>query len=317
MVKRTDHQYIWMDGEIRSWAESTTHVMSHGLHYGSGCFEGIRCYATDSGPSIFRLTDHINRLERSAHMLQMELPYSVDQIMQACVQLVEINRLESTYIRPIAFYGSESLGVHPGHNPIHVAIACLGWGAYLGEEGLEKGVRIGVSSWQKFSSSAMPANAKTTGQYLNSMLATVETRQRGFDEALLLNADGTISEGSGQNIFLVKDGVLYTNDEQASILMGITRNTIIQVAVDLGIPVDIGVLTMEQLYAGNEVFFTGTASEVTPIREVEGRPVGNGAPGEMTRQLQALYQQIVHGRQDEYRHWLTSVREVGQLRLVA
>ena len=317
MVKGTGHHYIWMDGEIRPWAEGTTHVMSHGLHYGSGCFEGIRCYATDSGPSIFRLKDHINRLERSAHLLQMELPYSVSQIMQACVQLVAANQLESTYIRPIAFYGSESLGVHPEHNPIHVAIACLGWGAYLGEEGLQNGVRIGVSSWQKFSPSAMPASAKSTGQYLNSMLATVETRRRGFDEALMLNAEGTISEGSGQNIFLVKDGVIYTNDEHASILMGITRKTIIRMARDLGISVDIGVLTMEQLYAGDEAFFTGTATEVTPIREVEGRPVGDGAPGKMTRQLQALYQHIVHGRQDEYRHWLTSAKEVGQPSLFA
>ena len=317
MVKETGHQYIWMDGEIRSWADGTTHVMSHGLHYGSGCFEGIRCYATDTGPAIFRLADHINRLERSAHMLQMDLPYSVDQIMQACVQLVETNHLESSYIRPIAFYGNESLGIHPGQNPIHMAIACLGWGAYLGEDGLQKGVRIGVSSWQKFSSSTMPTAAKCTGQYLNSMLATVETRQKGFDEALLLNAEGTISEGSGQNIFLVKNGVIYTNDEQASILMGITRSTIIQVAGDLGITVEIGVLTMEQLHAADEAFFTGTASEVTPIREVEGRPVGNGIPGEITRQLQALYQHIVHGRQDEYRHWLTSVLEVGQPSSVA
>ncbi len=298
---------IWMDGAFLPWAEATTHVMSHALHYGSGVFEGIKCYCTDDGPAIFRLEDHIQRLFDSARLYNMKIPYQVRELVQASVEVVKANELESAYIRPIAFYGYESLGVRAKDCPIHVAIACFNWGAYLGEEGLAKGVRITVSPWKKFSSSSFPSIAKGCGQYLNSMLAVNDAHKRDFDEALLLNMDGNIAEGSGQNLFVVKHGSLFTNDEKASILLGITRDTTIKIAEDLGINVKIGDLTIDQLLDADEAFFTGTASEVTPIRELDGQTIGNGKPGRLTVQLRALYFDIVKGKNSKYRHWLTYV----------
>jgi len=298
---------IWMDGVLLPWAEATTHVMSHALHYGSGVFEGIKCYYTDDGPAIFRLEDHIQRLIDSARLYNMKIPYQLRELVQASVEVVKANELESAYIRPIAFHGYESLGVRAKGCPIHVAIACFNWGAYLGEEGLAKGVRITVSPWKKFSPSSFPSIAKGCGQYLNSMLAVNDAHKRDFDEALLLNMDGNIAEGSGQNLFIVKDGFLFTNDEKASILLGITRDTVIKIAADLGISVKIDDLTIDQLLDADEAFFTGTASEVTPIKELDGQTIGDGKPGKLTVQLRALYFDIVKGKNSEYRRWLTYV----------
>ena len=298
---------IWMNGALLPWSEGTTHVMSHTLHYGSGVFEGIKCYATADGPAIFRLEDHMRRMAASADLYGMQIPYTVEELVQASVELVKANQLESGYIRPIVFYGYDTLGVHPKNCPVQVAIACFDWGAYLGEEGIANGVRITVSPWKKFHWSSFPTTAKASGQYLNSLLAVTEAHKRGFDEALLLNMEGNIAEGSGQNLFVVQDGTLYTNDEKSSILMGITRETIIQLAGDLGIPVKISDLTQDQLQEADEAFFTGTASEVTPIREVDSHTIGNGKPGELTTRLRALYFDIVKGKQPKYRHWLTYV----------
>jgi len=277
------------------------------MHYGSGVFEGIKCYSTDDGPAIFRLEDHVQRMIDSADLYGMPIPYTLDELVQACIEVVKANQLESGYIRPIVFYGYDSLGVHPNKCPVQVAVACFDWGAYLGEEGITKGVRITISPWKKFHWSSFPTTAKGNGQYLNSLLAVADARKRGFDEALLLNMEGNIAEGSGQNLFLVKEGTLYTNDEKASILMGITRDTIIKVSEDLGLTVKIGDLIWDQLLEADEAFFTGTASEVTPIREVDGHTIGNGKPGELTIRLSTLYFDIVKGKRPEYRHWLAYV----------
>jgi len=298
---------IWMNGTLLPWSEGTTHVMSHTLHYGSGVFEGIKCYHTADGPAIFRLEDHMQRMADSADLYGMQIPYTVEELVQASIEVVKANQLESGYIRPLVFYGYDSLGVHPNNCPVEVAIACFDWGAYLGEEGVTKGVRITISPWKKFHWSSFPTTAKGSGQYLNSLLAVSEARKRGFDEALLLNMTGNIAEGSGQNLFLVKEGTLYTNNEKASILMGITRDTIIKISGDLGIPVEISDLTRDQLLAADEAFFTGTASEVTPIRELDGQTIGDGKPGELTIRLRTLYLDIVQGKRPEYRHWLTYV----------
>ena len=300
--KHTD--FMWMDGNLIPWNQGNIHCMSHTLHYGSGCFEGIKCYTTDSGPAIFRLKAHISRLFESAALYRITIPYTLGEVIQGCVDVVRANSLESCYIRPIVFYGFDSLGVHPNHCPVHVAVACFDWGAYLGEDGLKNGVRITLSPWKKFHHTSFPTVAKASGQYLNSLLAVQGARDRGFDEALLLNKEGNIAEGSGQNLFLVKDDALYTNDEKSSILLGITRDTVISLANDLGIRVHIGDLTMEQLLNADEAFFTGTATEVTPIRELDGRVIGHGSPGEITVLLRSLYFDIVHGCRPEYNKWL-------------
>ena len=308
-TKSKNHtEFIWLDGKLRPWAAGSTHVMSHTLHYGSGCFEGIRCYEAEAGPAIFRLRDHIVRLKASAALYKINVPYDVDTIVDACLQVVRENKLRSSYIRPIVYYGFDTLGVHPNSCPVHVAIACFNWGAYLGEDGLNNGVKITVSPWRKFHHSSMPSTAKANGQYLNSMLAVQEARERGFDEALLLNMEGNIAEGSGQNLFLVKDGELFTNDADSSILLGITRDTVIQMAHDQGIPVNIGTLTLEQMYAADEAFFTGTATEVTPIRQVDEHEIGSGAAGELTKEFRNNYFDIVFGRNNAYNHWLEYVK---------
>ena len=284
-------------------------MMSHTLHYGSGCFEGIKCYSTPDGPAIFRLEDHMIRLHSSALAFELDLPYSVDVLVQAAIDIVQANQVEACYIRPIAFYGYDSLGVHPNSCPVHVAIACFDWGAYLGQAGLEKGVRVTYSPWVKAHWSSFPTTAKANGQYLNSLLAVRDAKKRGFDEAILLNMEGNIAEGSGQNLFLVKDGVVRTNDEKSSILLGITRESVIQLCRDLSIPVEIGDITKEDLQSADEVFFTGTATEVTPIREIEDQVIGKGRPGPITDRLRTLYFEIMGGRQPEYRHWLAYVQK--------
>jgi len=300
-------KFIWFNGKVIPWNDAKIHVMSHVLHYGSGVFEGIKCYATEDGPAIFRLDDHIHRLFESANKYQIQIPFSVDDIINATIETVRINGFESCYIRPIAFYGYDTLGVHPKDCPVEVAVASFFWGAYLGDEGLENGVNIVISPWKRLSLDAFPPSAKASGQYMNSMLAVQDARNRGYDEALLLNQQGHIAEGSGQNIFIVKDDQIYTNGINASILMGITRSTIIQICKNLDYSVEITDLTEEMLLNADEAFFTGSATEVTPIASVNDKPVGNGKPGRITLKLKNLYSRIVQGKETRYNDWLTFV----------
>lgn len=301
---------IWYNGKIVPFQDATTHVMSHVLHYGSGVFEGIKCYKTPNGPGIFKLDEHIKRLFESAKIYNMHIPYTPQELSQACLELVKENQIDSGYIRPIAFYGYDTLGVHPKECPVSVSIGIFDWGSYLGENALENGVRVTVSPWRKFHSTSFPTVAKSSGQYLNSLLAVQDAKAKGFDEALLLNQEGTIAEGAGQNIFVIKNGELYTNAEDSSILMGITRETLIYLASKMDIKVHIGKLSLGQLFNADEAFFCGTASEVTPIREVDGRVIGNGKAGSFTQKLQHIYIDIVHGKIDEYVHWLTLVENL-------
>lgn len=300
---------IWFNGKIVNWEEATTHVMSHGLHYGSAIFEGVKCYETVNGPAVFRIQEHIDRLFTSAKIYRMALPYSKEEMIKACLDVISENGMENGYIRPIAFYGYDTLGVHPKECPIKVSVGAFDWGAYLGQDALVKGVRVTVSPWRKFHSSSFPTTAKASGQYLNSLLAVQDAKSKGFEEGLLLNQEGTIAEGAGQNIFLVNNGKVYTNEEDSSILMGITRETVIQIARDLGYEVRIGRLSVGQLLSADEAFFTGTASEVTPIRELDQRIVGSGGRGPITEQLQTAYLDAVHGQSPQYSSWLTYVNK--------
>ena len=306
-------KFIWFNGEIIPWEDANIHVMSHVLHYGSAVFEGIKCYNSENGPAIFRLEDHIKRLFISGEKYGLVIPYTVNELTKACVEIVAVNDFENCYIRPIAFYGYDTLGVHPKDCPVEVAIASFFWGAYLGEDGVQNGVNITVSPWKRISLEAFPTSAKASGQYLNSMLAVQDARERGYDEALLLNQNGNIAEGSGQNIFIVKDNKVITNGENASILMGITRETIIQLSKDMGIEVQIIDITKEMLLNADEAFFTGTASEITPIASIDDVPFGDGTPGQITLQLKEEYLNIIHGRDSQYNHWLTLVRHKNAL----
>ena len=301
-------KFIWFNGEIIPWEDANIHVMSHVLHYGSAVFEGLKCYNSENGPAIFRLEDHIKRLFISGEKYGLVIPYTVNELTKACVEIVAVNDFENCYIRPIAFYGYDTLGVHPKDCPVEVAIASFFWGAYLGEDGVQNGVNITVSPWKRISLEAFPTSAKASGQYLNSMLAVQDARERGYDEALLLNQNGNIAEGSGQNIFIVKDNKVITNGENASILMGITRETIIQLSKDMGIEVQIIDITKEMLLNADEAFFTGTASEITPIASIDDVPFGDGTPGQITLQLKEKYLNIIHGRDSQYNHWLTLIK---------
>jgi len=293
---------IWMNGELVDWADATVHVGTHALHYGTGVFEGIRAYETDTGTAVFRLTDHLDRLHRSAKLLYMELPYSVEELRAATMELIGANGLPSCYLRPIAFYGFGQLGVASRDNPVDVAIMAWPWGAYLGEDGLRNGIRVKVSSWQRVGPNAIPHAAKATGVYINSMLAVTEATRAGYEEAIMLTAEGTIADGSGESIFLVRDGVIYTPDLSASILIGITRDTVIQIAQDLGYRVVEKPLIRTDLYLADEVFMCGTAAEVTPIREIDDQPIG--PPGPITQALQQAYLDTVHGRSERWAQWL-------------
>ena len=301
-------KFIWFNGGIIPWEDANIHVMSHVLHYGSAVFEGIKCYNSENGPAIFRLEDHIKRLFISGEKYGLVIPYTVNELTKACVEIVAVNDFENCYIRPIAFYGYDTLGVHPKDCPVEVAIASFFWGAYLGEDGVQNGVNITVSPWKRLSLEAFPTSAKASGQYLNSMLAVQDARERGYDEALLLNQNGNIAEGSGQNIFIVKDNKVITNGENASILMGITRETIIQLSKDMGIEVQIIDITQEMLLNADEAFFTGTASEITPIASIDDVPFGDGTPGQITLQLKEKYLNIIHGRDSQYKNWLTLIK---------
>ncbi|HKP18397.1 MAG TPA: branched-chain amino acid transaminase [Gaiellaceae bacterium] len=292
---------IWMNGELVDWADARVHVGAHGLHYGTGVFEGIRCYDTDRGPAIFRLAEHLQRLETSARLIYMELPYSIEELRAACHETISVNGLAEGYLRPIAFYGYGELGVHSGANPVDVVVMCFPWGAYLGEDSQSQGVTAMISSWRRVGPNTIPHAAKATGVYLNSMLATHEARRHGYDEAILLTDDGTVADGPGETIFVVKDGTIYTPDLSASILPGITRDTIIQIAQDRGHAVVEKALIRTDLYVADEVFMTGTAVEVTPVRAVDDHEIGVGP---VTLELQAAYADTVRGRSERWPQWL-------------
>ena len=292
---------IWMNGELVDWADARIHVGTHGLHYGTGVFEGIRCYDTERGPAVFRLVDHLQRLETSAKLLYMELPYSVEELRGACFDVIDACGLSDLYIRPIAFYGYGELGVHTGDNPVDVAVMCFPWGAYLGEEGQRKGITAMISSWRRVGPNTIPHAAKATGVYLNSMLATHEARRGGYDEAILLTEDGYIADGPGETIFMVKNGTLFTPDLSSSILPGITRDSIIQIAQDLGHTVVEKPLIRTDLYTADEVFMTGTATEVAPLRSIDDHEIGVGP---VTLALQQAYADTVRGRSERWSQWL-------------
>jgi branched-chain amino acid aminotransferase len=293
---------IWMNGELVDWADATIHVGTHGLHYGTGVFEGIRAYETDRGTAVFRLKEHMERLHKSAQLLYMDLPYSVDELREATWDLIGANELPACYIRPIAFYGYGQLGVAARDNPVEVAIMSWPWGTLLGEEGLRNGIRAKVSSWQRVGPNVIPHVAKATGVYINSMLAVGEANRAGYEEAILLTQEGYVADGSGESLFVVKDGVIYTPDLSASILVGITRDTIIQIAQDLGHSVVEKTLIRTDLYLADEVFAVGTAAEVTPIREIDDHVVG--PPGPVTQEIQTAYLDTVHGRSERWSQWL-------------
>ncbi len=293
---------IWMNGELVDWADAKIHVGAHGLHYGSGVFEGIRCYETEDGPAVFRLTDHVKRLHNSARLLQMEIPYPVEDITGACYELIDANGLPECYLRPLAFYGYGELGVRPDGCPVDVVVMSWPWGTYLGEEALERGVRAKISSWQRIGPNVIPHVAKATGIYLNSMLAVMEAARSGYEEAILLTQDGYVADGSGENIFVVRDGRIATPDLSSSILPGITRDTVIQIAQDLGYSVEEDNLIRADLYLADEVFMCGTAADVTPVRSVDDREIGD--PGPVTRQIQEAYLETVRGRREQWSHWL-------------
>ncbi|MFL5919783.1 MAG: branched-chain amino acid transaminase [Gaiellaceae bacterium] len=292
---------IWMNGELVDWADARIHVGAHGLHYGSGVFEGIRAYETDKGSAVFRLSEHLKRLDNSAKLLNMELPYSVEELRSACHELIAANGLPECYLRPIAFFGYGELGVSAMGNPVDVVIMSWPWGAYLGEDGLKNGISAKISSWERIGPNVIPHVAKATGVYLNSMLAVTEANRAGYDEAILLTAEGYVADGSGENVFVVKDGVIYTPDLSTSILPGITRDTVIQIAQDLGYRVVEKSLIRSDLYLADEAFMCGTAAEVTPLREVDDVELGVGA---VTLELQAAYLDTVRGRSERWAQWL-------------
>jgi len=301
-------ELIWKNGELVPWDEANVHVLSHGLHYGTGVFEGIRCYETESrGPAIFRHADHLNRLEQSAELYYMELPYSAEELRQATHELIRRNGLRSCYIRPLAFRGYGEMGLYAQSAPIDVIIAVWPWGAYLGEEGKRKGIRTKVASWRAISAESAIPHAKASGQYLNSILAKTESAKAGYEEAILLDQHGFVSEGSGENIFLVRDGVICTPPHTAAILDGITRASVIQIARDLGYTVEERGIARSELYLAEEAFLTGTAAELVPIREVDDHEIGE--PGEITRVIQEKFEDALHGRAEEYLEWLDPVGE--------
>ena len=297
---------IWLDGEMVPWREAKTHVLTHTLHYGMGVFEGVRAYKTDQGTAIFRLQDHTNRLFNSAKIMRMPMPYSKEQLNDAQRAAVRENNLDSAYIRPMCFYGSEGMGLRADNLETHAMVAAWTWGSYLGAENMEKGIRIKTSSFNRHHVNVTMCKAKANGNYMNSRLALREALDDGYDEALVLDVDGFVSEGSAENFFLVKDGIIYTPD-LTSALDGITRKTVITLARDLGFEVREKRITRDEVYVADEAFFTGTAAEVTPIRELDRRAIGSGTRGPITEQLQTLYLDIVHGRSEKYRDWLTLV----------
>jgi branched-chain amino acid aminotransferase len=295
---------IWMNGELVDWADAKVHVGVHGLHYGSGVFEGIRCYETTNGPAVFRLTDHMRRLHNSARLLYMEIPFSAEELRDATHQLVDANGLPECYVRPIAFYGYGQLGVAARENPVETVIMSWPWGSYLGEEGLRDGIKAKISSWQRIGPNVIPHVSKATGIYLNSMLAVTEAINAGYDEAILLTAEGFVADGSGENLFVIKHGKIATPELANSILPGITRDTVIQIAQDLGYQVEETQLIRSDLYLADEVFMCGTAAEVTPLRSIDDHELG---VGDVTRAIQSAYLDTVRGKSDRWGQWLEHV----------
>jgi branched-chain amino acid aminotransferase len=299
--------FIWHDGKLVPWREATTHVLTHSLHYGLAVFEGLRAYKTASGTAIFRLREHTERLFNSAHIFMMKMPYDKETLIAAQREVVRANDLESCYVRPIAFYGSEKMGVSPKGAQVHVSIAAWPWGAYLGADGLEKGIRVKTSSFARHHINVTMCRAKFSGTYANSILANQEAVDHGYDEALLLDVDGYVAEGAGENLFLVKNGRLY-EPELTSALIGITRDSVIQLAHDIGLEVHTKRITRDDIYIADEAFFTGTAAEVTPIRELDNRVIGAGKRGPVTEKLQSMFFDVVNGRNPKYAKWLTPIR---------
>jgi len=304
-VDRTE--WIWMNGEFVPWDDAKVHVLSHGLHYGTGVFEGIRAYETERGPAIFRHREHLGRLHKSAELYYLEIPFSSDQLRAATHELIRRNGLRSCYIRPIAFRGYGEMGLYAKQAPIDVLIAVWPWGAYLGEEGKRNGIRAKVSSWRAISADSLIPHAKAAGQYLNSVLAKEESVKAGYDEAILLDQQGFVSEGSGENIFVIRDGVICTPGHTSSILDGISRASVIQIARDLGYTIEERGIARAELYLAEEVFLTGTAAELVPVREIDDHPIGK--PGEITTQLQTRFDDALHGRAEEYLEWLDLVEQ--------
>ena len=300
-------KWVWMNGGMILWENATTHVSAHALHYGTGVFEGVRCYETPSGPAVFRLDAHLDRLYASAESCGMPIPFNAGELAEAICEVVRRNDFRDCYIRPLCYYGSNSLGLNPRACPVEVAILAWPWETYLGTEGLEKGVSITISPWRKFHSSMMPTKAKACGQYINSVLALRDALDRGYAEALLLDAEGHLAEGSGENLFLVRDDRVITNDQRHSILPGITRDSILRIAGELGFGVQVRALSLPELLTADEAFFTGTAAEVTPIREVDGTKIGGGARGPVTHRIQQAFFAAVSGRDPSYREWLHPV----------
>ncbi len=298
---------IWMDGEMVDWRDAKIHVLTHTLHYGCGAFEGLRAYNTASGTAIFRLQDHTDRLFNSAKILRMKLPFSKEQINEAQKAVLRANKLESGYLRPLVWIGSEKLGVSPKGNTIHAMIAAWAWGAYLGEDGMTRGIRVKTSSYTRHHVNITMTQAKAVSNYTNSILANTEATDDGYDEALLLDASGFVSEGSGENVFIVKGGVVYTPDLSAGALNGITRNTVLHICKDLGLELVQKRITRDEVYIADEAFFTGTAAEVTPIRELDRIEIGSGARGPITEKIQGAFFDIVNGRNPKYAHWLAKV----------
>ncbi len=300
-------EFIWMNGELMPWEDAQVHVLTHALHYGTSVFEGVRCYDTEIGPAIFRHQDHIDRLFRSAQAYFMDIPFTPEQIRTATLDLISRNKLRSCYIRPIAYRGYGSMGLFPLTIDVDLTIAVWEWGLYLGEEGKTNGIRAKISSWRRISPETLIPYAKAGGQYLNSILAKVEAHNAGYDEALLLDHVGNVCEGTGENIFVIRDGVIYTPPMTSSILEGISRASIIKIAADMGHEVVVREIAADELPLADEIFLTGTAAEMVPVRELDDRPVGTGKPGEITKALLAVYEDALYGRDERYRDWLDPV----------
>jgi len=299
---------IWMDGQFVPWNDAKVHVLAHTLHYGTGVFEGIRCYKTDSGSAVFRLKEHVDRLFGSMHILLMDCPFTREQVFDAILETIRVNKIDACYIRPLAFIGYGAMGVFPKDNPVNVIIAVWPWGSYLGDEGMKNGIRVKISSFSRPHINATMVRAKAVSNYANSLLAKREALKDGYDEAVLLDTDGYVAEGSGENIFMVRNGKLKTPPLTA-ILEGVTRDTVIQLAQVHGIPLAEERFTRDELYLADEAFFSGTAAEITPIREVDNRKIGAGKPGPVTQKIQAAFFDIVHGRDKKHAAWLTPVKK--------
>jgi branched-chain amino acid aminotransferase len=299
----TPTEKIWMDGSLVDWDDARIHVLTHSLHYGCGVFEGIRAYPTDSGPAVFRLTDHIRRLFDSAKIFMMDIPFTLEEIVAATKETVRVNGLDQCYIRPLVYLGYGEMGLNPLPCEVKVSVACWPWGAYLGEEGLERGVSMKISSWQRHNPNAMPPAAKGTGMYINSSMAKIEAIKAGYDEAILLSPQGYVSECTGENLFVVKRGKIVTPPISAGALEGITQDSVFRIARDLGYSIEFGNILRSDLYTADEAFLTGTAAEVVPIRAIDDRAVGEGKPGPMTRAIQEIYAAAVRGQVEAYREW--------------